>query len=165
MTPTRRTLLKALLGAWTASHLGFALAEPVDSPAQGQFLALSALIAGQQALDAHLAASLYQALNEQHPGFADQVSQLLALIEARHIDPATLQAALDHEHSPLAHVSRALARAWFMGIVGSGAQARCVAYEQALNAQMVSDVLQPPSYALGAYGSWASKPSGRAANG
>ena len=161
MNPTRRTLLTAMLGAWTASHIGFALAEPVDSPAQADFLALSALIAGQQALDASLAAALYRALCDLHPDFPQQARQLLSLIEARRISPETLQLTLDSEQSPLAKVPRAIARAWFMGIVGSGAQARCVAYEQALNAQMVSDVLQPPSFALGGYGSWTQKPVAR----
>lgn len=165
MNATRRTLLKALLGAWTASHIGFALAEPIDSPAQADFLAVSALIAGQQALDATLAAALHQALSDLHPGFAEQLSQLLALIEARHITPDLLQQTLDSDHSPLAQLPRAIARAWFMGIVGTGAQARCVTYEHALNAQIVSDVLQPPSYALGGYGSWVTKPGVGAAHG
>ncbi|WP_455926366.1 sugar dehydrogenase complex small subunit [Pseudomonas putida] len=165
MDHPRRTLLKALLGAWTAAQIPFALAAPIDNPAQGDFLALSALIAGQQALDAGLAAALQQALSDLHPDFADQVSQLLALIEARHLDAATLQATLDTEQSPLAVIPRAIARGWFMGIVGSGAQARCIAYEQALNAQIVRDVLQPPSYALGGYGSWTAKPSGSATHG
>ncbi|EIK95404.1 hypothetical protein PMM47T1_16485 [Pseudomonas sp. M47T1] len=160
MDHPRRTLLKALLGAWTAAQIPFALAAPIDTADQGDFLALSALIAGQQALDRALADALQQALSELHPGFSDQVTQVLALIEARHLDAATLQPSLDAEQSPLAHVPRAMARGWFMGIVGSGVQARCVAYENALNAQMVSDVLQPPSYALGGYGVWASKPLG-----
>jgi hypothetical protein len=45
-----------------------------------------------------------------------------------------------------------------MGIVGDGAKARCLAYEKALNAVIVADVLKPPSYAYDAYGSWAAKP-------
>jgi len=165
MNPPRRTLLKALLGAWTAAHIPFALAEPVGSQAQGDFLALSALIAGQQALDRDLANALYLALTQQYPAFADQASQLLKLMEARHLDPATLQSTLDAEQSPLAKVPRVLARAWFMGVVGSGTQARCVAYEQALNARMVADVLQPPSFALGGYGVWSAKPEGSAEHG
>lgn len=34
---------------------------------------------------------------------------------------------------------------------------RVLAYEQALNAQVVSDVLMPPSYCHGGYGHWANK--------
>lgn len=54
---------------------------------------------------------------------------------------------------------RKVAMAWFMGVVGSGAQARCLAYEHALNAQIVADVLKPPTYAYGTYGSWARNPT------
>jgi hypothetical protein len=44
-----------------------------------------------------------------------------------------------------------------MGIVGSGDKARCLAYETALNAIVVEDVLKPPTYAYGTYGSWTRK--------
>ncbi len=60
--------------------------------------------------------------------------------------------------SPLAALPRKIATAWFMGIVGSGEKARCIAYESALNAVIVQDVLKPPTYAYGVYGSWAKKP-------
>ena len=46
-----------------------------------------------------------------------------------------------------------------LGVVGSGEGARCVAYETALNAVIVADVLKPPTYAYGAYGSWSAKPN------
>ena len=45
-----------------------------------------------------------------------------------------------------------------MGIVGSGATARCIAYEDALDNVIVADVLKPPTYCYGPYGSWARKP-------
>ena len=69
-----------------------------------------------------------------------------------------LQKTLDDEKSPLAPLPHDLAKAWFQGIVGSGDKARCIAFETALNAVIVADVLKPPTYAYGAYGSWASKP-------
>lgn len=62
------------------------------------------------------------------------------------------------ENSPLKLVPWQIVTAWYMGIVGDGAKARCLAYETALNAQVVADVLKPPTYADGAYGSWARKP-------
>jgi hypothetical protein len=48
--------------------------------------------------------------------------------------------------------------AWYLGIVGEGEHARAVAYESALNAAAVADVLAPPSYCTGEYGSWSRKP-------
>jgi len=157
--PTRRVLLQGLLTAYTASLIPFALAETVDTPEQGAFVALSAIIAGRQRLDPVLAGMLFKALVEQDPGFAQAAKELLVMINERQIDPMQLQQTLDDEKSALASVPRKVAMAWFMGVVGSGAQARCLAYEHALNAQIVADVLKPPTYAYGTYGSWARKPT------
>ncbi|MES2870477.1 MAG: sugar dehydrogenase complex small subunit [Pseudomonadota bacterium] len=157
--PTRRLLLQGLLTAYTASLIPFALAEPVDSPEQGAFLALSAIIAGRQSLDPVLTKMLYQALVEEDTGFAQSAKDLLALINQRQLDPLQLQKTLDDEKSPLATVPRKVATAWFMGVVGSGAKARCLAYEHALNAEIVADVLKPPTYAYGTYASWARNPT------
>jgi len=87
------------------------------------------------------------------------VRALLALINERKIDPLRLQKVLDAERSPLATLPRKIVSAWFLGIVGSGEQARCIAYETALNAVIVADVLKPPTYAYGVYGSWEKKPT------
>ena len=155
----RRTILGGLLGAYAASLIPWALAQPVANAEQGAFLAVSAILVGRQALDAVLAKHLYDALVADDPGFAVSAQSLLALINDRKIDPADLHQLLTDEKSPLAPVAQNIARAWFMGIVGSGDQARALAYEDALNAQMVQDFLKPPTYAYGAYGSWSKNPS------
>lgn len=155
---TRRLVLGALLSASAAALIPWALAEPVEDAASGAFLALSAIIAGRQSLDAVQARRLYAALVADDAGFAAAAQALLQLINERNIDIGALQKTLDDEHSPLAAVPRKVATAWFSGIVGSGASARCLAYETALNAQIVADVLKPPSYGYGAYGSWTAKP-------
>lgn len=77
----------------------------------------------------------------------------------RKVDPLQLQRVLDSEKSPLAALPRKIVTGWFMGIVGSGDKARAIAYEKALNAVIVSDVLQPPTYCYGAYASWTKKPT------
>lgn len=104
-------------------------------------------------------ARLYDALVAAQPNFPADVQALLALINERQIDPLQLQATLDGEHSPLAPLPRAILGAWALGVVGSGEGARCVAYETALDAVIVADVLKPPTYAYGAYGSWSAKPN------
>lgn len=157
-SPTRRQVLGGMLAAYTASLMPWALAQPIADDRQGAFLALSAIIAGRQSLDAAMAARLYKALSDAEPGFAEAAQALLKLIDERKIDPIRLQATLDDEHSPLAALPRKIATAWFLGIVGAGDNARTLAYEHALNAEIVSDVLKPPTYAYGAYGSWARKP-------
>lgn len=155
--PTRRRLLAGLLTAYTASLIP-ALAEPAPHADRGAFTALSAILVGRQALDSVQATHLYDALAVNNPYFAADVQALLGLIDRRHIDPMQLQSVLDAEHSPLAPLPRNIVGAWCLGIVGSGEAARCIAFETALNAVMVADVLKPPTYAYGVYGSWASKP-------
>jgi len=44
-------------------------------------------------------------------------------------------------------------------VVGSSTHARCITYVSSLMNVIVSDTLRPSSYAYGAYGTWASKPT------
>jgi hypothetical protein len=92
------------------------------------------------ALDPALAKRLYDALVADDPGFPQSAGKLLAWIEERRMDAIALQGALEAESSPLATVPRAIASAWFLGIVGSEEKARCIAFEEALNASIVGDV-------------------------
>lgn len=155
----RRTVLAGVLSAYTASLIPWALAQPFAHADRGPFDALSALLAGQSALNTAQAAYLFDALVADDPGFPAATRALLALVNERQIDPLQLQAVLDDEQSPLASVPTRIASAWFLGIVGSGAKARCIAFEHALNAQIVADVLKPPTYAYGPYGSWSRQPA------
>lgn len=156
--PSRRRLLAGLLTAYTASLIPWALAQPAPSAERGAFTALSAILVGRQALDAAQTTRLYDALVVTYPHFPADAQALLALINQRQIDPSKLQQILDAEQSSLAPLPRAIISAWALGVVGGGEGARCVAYETALNAVIVADVLKPPTYAYGAYGSWSSKP-------
>lgn len=157
--PRRRLLLAGLLTAYTASRIPWALAQPVADADRGAFLAVSALLVGRIALDANQAKRLYDALAADDAAFPGSVRALLALIEARHIDPLQLQQTLDAEHSAQAPLPRRIVSAWYLGIVGDGERARCLAFETALNAVVVADVLKPPTYSYGVYGSWARKPT------
>lgn len=156
--PTRRLLLFGLVSAYTASLIPWALAQEATDADNGAFLALSAILAGRQSLDKAQAQRLYAALVEDDPGFPAAAKALLDTIESRKIDPMQLQKSLDDEKSPLGLLPRRIVTAWYMGIIGDGARARCLAFETALNAETVADVLKPPTYAYGAYGSWARKP-------
>ena len=158
VNPGRRMVLAGLLSASAAALIPWALAEPVASAEQGAFLGVSAMLVGRQALDPVLATRLYEALVAQDSAFPAKVRALLALINMDGLQAAGLQEALDAASSPLAALPRQIASAWYLGIVGTGEAAVCVAYEQALNAAVVADVLKPPSYSYGAYGSWARKP-------
>lgn len=157
--PGRRRLLASLLSAYTASLIPWALAQPVADAERGAFAAVSAILAGRQSLDDVQATRLYDALAADDPGFPAAVRTLLALINEQKIDPLRLQKVLDAEHPAMAALPRKIVTAWFMGIVGSGEKAHCIAYETALNAVIVADVLKPPTYAYGVYGSWEKKPT------
>lgn len=156
---TRRRVLQSLFGGCVASLVPFAHAQAAtDDAARHTFFALSAILVGGVKLDPALGARLHDALLADDPGFADAARSLLELIEARKPDPLQLQRVLDDEQSKLASLPRKIAAAWYLGIVGGGEHARCIAYENALNAVVVADVLKPPTYCYGAYGSWARKP-------
>lgn len=157
--PVRRGLLAGFVCAYTASLVPWALAQEVTDADMAAFLALSAILAGRQSLDQAQAQRLYTALVADDPDFPAMTKALLDTIEQRKIDPMQLQGLLDDEKSPLSPLPRWIVPAWYMGIVGDGAKARCLAFETALNAVAVADMLNPPTYAYGAYGSWTSKPA------
>lgn len=157
--PARRLLLGGFVAVYVASRIPWALAQQLAGADMAPFQALSALLAGRQSLDTAQAQQLYAALVADDPHFAGNAKSLLDIIEQRQLDPLALQHILDGENSPLAGIPKQVMRAWYLGIVGTGDQARCVAFETALNAEVVADVLKPPTYAYGAYGSWTGKPT------
>lgn len=156
--PVRRRLLTAVVSAYTASFIPWALAQPVASTEQGAFLALSALLAGRQSLDSAMAQRLYKALSADDPQFPTAAKALLTLINEQKINPLKLQNILDSDYSELAGLPRKIVMAWYVGVVGAGASVRCLAYETALMSEVVKDKLRPPTYAYGAYASWEEKP-------
>lgn len=155
----RRALLAGLLSTSTLALIPWAAAQPASTPERGAFLALSAILVGRQGLDQAQAARLFDALTADDAGFPTAAHDLLTLINRQVVDPLQLQAQLDQQQSPLAAVPRKIVTAWCLGIVGAGDKARCLAFETALNAVMVSDALKPPTYAYGSYGSWAVQPT------
>ncbi|MGH8042372.1 MAG: sugar dehydrogenase complex small subunit [Rudaea sp.] len=159
--PARRTVLAGLLTAYTAALIPWALAEPAHGAEHGAFAALSAILVGRAMLDSAQTDRLFDQLAADDKRFAADAQALLDVINQRHIDPLQLQQVLDAEQSPLAPLPRQIMTAWCLGVAGSGEQARCVAYETAMNAQMVADVLKPPTYAYGVYGSWETKPASK----
>jgi hypothetical protein len=44
---------------------------------------------------------------------------------------------------------RRIVTAWYTGVVGEGARARCITFETSLMHQIVADRLNPPSYCHG----------------
>ncbi len=155
----RRAVLAGMGAAFAATMLPGARAGTASDAGRAAFLALSAIIAGSRALDGHLARRLFDALQADDRSFASSAGTLLDVVRQQHLEPSGLQRALDAGHPELAALPRRIASAWFLGIVGSGDKARCVAYESALSSVIVADILRPPTYAYGPYASWATRPS------
>lgn len=109
-------------------------------------------------LAAPLAAHLYEALAADAPGFGADVQALLTFVSDRPLDAGRLQRTLDAERSALAGLPRKILTAWYTGIVGVGAGARCVTFETSLMHQVVADRLSAPSYCYGPHASWTQAP-------
>ena len=155
--PHRRALLAGLAAAylsWTAAP-----ADAQAASAQDAFLALSRFLTGRPSLDPGQAARLYEAFVAAAPRFGDELRALLVWIEARGIEADRLQPALDGEGSALASLPRRIMTAWYTGVVGEGAGARCVTFETSLMHQAVGDRLNPPSYCYGPHASWSEAPA------
>lgn len=156
---TKRRLLISCLAAYSASLIPWAWGQPVRDSGHAAFVALSAILTGRQALDSIQADRLYGALLESSQDFAQATQAVLKLINEQRIDPLALQKFLDDGHPALAGVPRQIALAWYVGVVGEGEHARCLAYETALMSVVVADRLKPPTYAYGTYGSWEKAPT------
>lgn len=113
----------------------------------GQFMAVSRKLVGSDLLDVWLGQHLLDAFVKGDERFPGALADLNASLVAKTAPPA---------------LSKAILRAWYVGVVGSGTGAVCVTYSSALMNQTVADILKPPSYAYGAYGSWTTQPISKA---
>ena len=168
MTPTpqfptfglsRRHLLGGALAAGMAQLIPGSWA--ADAPATGtdSFMALSRYLTERGDLPQAQGARLLAAQNELDGKFKDKLETLWKWIGASQVALAHLNERLKAEQPDLADVPMNVMQLWYQGIAGSGTATRVVAYEHALNADVVADRLRPPSYVYGAYGSWSSNPT------
>lgn len=155
----RRVLLTGLAAAFLPALMPQAVAQAADVPGGDAFLDISKVLTGRASLDAEQAARLREALVADDPRFEGEIRALLALVNDRSIDAADLQRTLDAEDSALASLPRRIMTAWYTGVVGEGASARCVTFESSLMHQLVADRLNPPSYRHGGHGSWTDTPA------
>lgn len=162
---TRRLLLTSILASYASSFIPWTLAgaqTPASAPASANvlddFLSVSQLITGHATLDAAQAKRLHDGLVATMPSFAEQLSALAAFVASNKPAAHDLQTSLDAANAPFAKLPAQIATAWYIGVVGSGAAARCVTYESSLMNIVVADRLKPPSYAYGPYGSWGRNP-------
>jgi hypothetical protein len=155
----RREVL-ALIGAGAILGAGLAPADAAEGDSTlTRFLDVSRLLTRRRALDAVLARRIYEELGTKLPRFDYRIDAMRRFIDAEGIgDVEALMAALDREDRDLAALARTVLAAWYTGVVGDGADARLVAYQNALMFDTVRDVVAVPSYCLAAPGAWAARP-------
>lgn len=158
---TRRRLLQGMgvLAATTLIPTGVFPAY-ASSDISNDFITISIFLTGRSQLSAEYSTALYSALTKFDNTIPNRLSQLRAYIDTNSIKAADLKTRLsaDPAAANLVALPGLLLTGWYLGIVGSGDNAVCVAYVDALANKEVADKLRPPSYAYGAYGSWAAKP-------
>lgn len=160
---SRRRVLQGmgLLAASSIFPLTFtpAFAE-AEAPPNSDFNDVSKLLTDRENLPVEFSAALFAAFSKIDPDFSAKLARLRAYIDSNAINAGDLNARLaaDHGVADLVALPGLILTGWYLGVAGSGDKAVCVAYVDALAYQDVADVLRPPSYAYGAYGSWAEKP-------
>ncbi|SEG81493.1 sugar dehydrogenase complex small subunit [Marinobacterium lutimaris] len=161
---TRRGFLAASLAAGSLTLIPHALASTTpasvaDSDAYRAFIAVSQQITANTALKPAMAERLYLALVRHDDSFAGRIKQLDRFITDQAVAVSELQARVEAEAPELKDLPPAIATGWFEGLVGSGKDLELIAFSEALMYVAVADVLKPPSYSLGEYGIWQSKPA------
>lgn len=158
----RRHLLGGALAAGMVQLVPWSWAANPAAPAAAAspgFMALSQYLTARDDLHAPLGARMQAALQALDAQFQTQADALWQWIDSQKVPLAQLHDRLQAEKPELAAIPGKVMQAWYLGVAGSGAQARVVAYEFALNAQTVSDKLKPPTYSYGVYGSWTRNPT------
>ncbi|WP_144107883.1 sugar dehydrogenase complex small subunit [Paraburkholderia sp. BCC1886] len=122
------------------------------------FMQLSQYLTGKTTLDAEIGHAIFAGLLDGDAQFPQLVAQLNDFVAGSKTPANALQAALNSSQPALAGVPKRIVPAWYLGVVGTGAKARTVAYEQALMYPPVADVIVMPSYARGVPGYWAQPP-------
>lgn len=157
---SRRSVLQGMT-ALAGLGLAAGTAKPAfaeQSAASADFIAVSKALTARTDLEAPLQNALYVTFKAQDAGFDAKLARLAKLIGTGDVGGDTLKALLTGTNADLAEMPGQILTGWYLGIVGKGADSICVAYASDLSNKLVADVLHPPSYAYGVYGSWAGKP-------
>ncbi len=130
--------------------------QPVDTDF-AVFMALSEIICGYPALDTSLGKRIFTLITAEHQDSVQNMTVLRQHLKSD-MSSAAMQSALSAVEIPAQQLFSEILRGWQLGIVGSGKQARVVAYEYALMYVPIADVIVLPTYARGEPHYWAYPP-------
>ncbi|MBS0055786.1 sugar dehydrogenase complex small subunit [Yersinia sp. Marseille-Q3913] len=126
----------------------FAASTQTSSQNLERFMLVSRALTGKRQLNGQIGQRIYQVLLGKIGGF-DQKLALLQPLPAG--DPA--------QWPPLQQqIARQILQGWYIGVIGEGADAAVISFENALMFDAVSDVLVIRSYCPNRPGYWAAKP-------
>jgi hypothetical protein len=140
-----------VVGYTVMPHVVFAQPAPANA-----FLALSEFLTGKK-LDARLAARYRAALAKHDPKFEAAAAALQRFVDdakAANVDALIALPALD---PALRRTITAIVSAWYLGIVGDGADVVLISYAEAVMYRPTAGALVIPTYG-GGPGSWGPKP-------
>ncbi|WP_145577175.1 sugar dehydrogenase complex small subunit [Yersinia mollaretii] len=113
-----------------------------------RFMLVSRALTGKRQLNGQIGQRIYQILLGKIGGF----DQKLALLQP-------LPAGEPAQWPPLQQqIARQILQGWYIGVIGEGADATVISFENALMFDAVSDVLVIRSYCPNKPGYWAAKP-------
>ncbi|WP_321957026.1 sugar dehydrogenase complex small subunit [Paraburkholderia bannensis] len=164
--PSRRqfligTSVLATLSVTGLGALGRAHAQAAAASADADFSAfmkLSQYLTGKTSLDVEIGRAILAGLRGDDASTGTTIAQLNDFVARTNTPANTLQSVLDASQPALAKLPKKIVTAWYLGVVGTGKNARTVAYEQALMYPPIADVIVMPSYARGVPGYWAKPP-------
>jgi hypothetical protein len=157
----RRALVGAVGTIIGVSWLPSALADQMDPnrPSMAAFSDLSRLLTGRSDLSAETAGKLFAALAAVDDRFPQRVKALSEFAEAHGLSTAeAMLAGADKQGGGLPALLRLVLRAWYTGVVGTGAAAQVVEDRDPLMFAAVADALSPPSYCRASGFYWTATP-------
>ncbi|WP_321786732.1 sugar dehydrogenase complex small subunit [Paraburkholderia sp. J94] len=158
-TAVLATLSVAGLGAMGSIAAAHAQAAAANADADfSAFIKLSQYLTGKTALDVEIGRAILTGLKGDDANASAIIAQLNDFVARTNTPANGLQSVLDASQPALAKLPKKVMTAWYLGVVGSGKNARTVAYEQALMYPPIADVIVMPSYARGVPGYWAKPP-------
>jgi len=153
---SRRSVLfsSLALGAFVAT--GIIPPEAVAAPIDAKFIDLSSFLVGRK-VDPELAARYQAALRRHYPTFDADADALSQAIKGANTTDHDAFFAANAQDAAIMKTAKLIVAAWYLGVVGEGADAEMVAFKDALMYAPCRGALIVPTYGAGPM-AWGPKP-------